>query len=181
MKIKVFGCRSVARELYYAAAFSKNEVEVETVPHNIPLQQLQQMIDDAKADMIVLAMGTCRTVGIHSRSVPITVPKAHNCAALLLGSAERYRRVFAENEDSPVWVNGEGCVHAGEFGQKCAVLTGFFPRKEGLPENVREYVSDLSMIIKMLDQNFDNSRAITVFPGQCIADDAKEIIISEPF
>ena len=182
MKIKVFGCRSVARELYFAASFSKNETEVEILPHSITKQQLQQILDKADADMIVLAMGACRTVGLHSKKVPITAPKAHNCAALLLGSAERYRKVFSENEDSPVWINGMGCHHAGAHGPKCVVLTGFLPKtEENMSEEAREYVSDLSMIIEMLEQNFDESRAITVFPGQCIVESAAEIIISEPF
>jgi len=182
MKIKVFGCRSVARELYFAASFSKNETEVEILPHSITKQQLQQILDKADADMIVLAMGACRTVGLHSKFVPITVPKAHNCAALLLGSAERYRKVFSENEDSPVWVNGSGCSHAGAHGPRCAVMTGFLPKSaECTAEGIREYVSDLSMIMEMLEQSFDESRAITVFPGQCIAADACEIITAEPF
>jgi len=182
MRIKVFGCRAVARELYFSASFSKNEVEVEILPSSVTGQQLQQKIDEAKADMIVLAMGACRTVGLHSKKVPITVPKAHNCAALLLGSAERYRKVFSENEDSPVWMNGLGCRHAGIHGPKCVVLTGFLPESlECKAGEVREYVSDLSMIKEMLDQRFDESCAITVFPGQCIAADVREIIIAEPF
>ena len=50
MRIKVYGCPSVKRELYLLAAFSKNETEIEIVPHNLSQQQLQQKIDQTKAD-----------------------------------------------------------------------------------------------------------------------------------
>ena len=182
MKIKVFGCPSVKRELYLLAAFSKNDIEIETVPHNVSQQMLQQKIDAAKADRIVLAMGACRTVGLHSKSVPIIAPKAHNCAALLLGSAERYRKAFSENEDSPVWINGEGCRHAGIHGQRCAVLTGFLPNSaDTLPEGTKQYVSDLLLLRQLLEQDFDENAAITAFKGQCIVADAQQIIALEPF
>ena len=182
MKIKVFGCPSVKRELYLLAAVSKNEVEVDIIPHGISQQQLQQRIDETKADGIVLAMGACRTVGLHSKKVPITAPKAHNCAALLLGSAERYRKVFSENEDSPVWINGEGCRHAGVHGQRCAVLTGFLPGSaNNLPKGTKQYVSDLSLLRQLLEQDFDEDGAITVIKGRCIVADAQQIIAAEPF
>ena len=181
MKIKVYGCPSVKRELYLLAAFSKNETEIEIVPHGITQQQLQQKIDQTKADRIVLAMGACRTVGLHSKSVPLTVPQVHDCVSLLLGSAERYRKIFSENEDSPVWVNTEECRHAAKRGQRCAVMSGFLPNDaEKLPENTKQYISDLSLLKSLLDMTFDDTQAVIVPQNSRIISDPVEIISFEP-
>ena len=35
-------------------------------------------------------------IGLHSRSLPVIVPRCDDCISLFLGSAERYRKLFRE-------------------------------------------------------------------------------------
>ena len=113
MNIKVFGCPSVKRELYYLASFCPNDADIEIVPPELPQQRLQQLIDFACAERMILIFGQRRLEGLHSGEKFLIVPKAHDCAHLLLGSAERYRRIFSENDDQPRWLNCGEC----HFGQ----------------------------------------------------------------
>jgi hypothetical protein len=49
-------------------------------------------------DYIILAYGLCDNsiAGIKSGGIPLAVPRAHDCITLLLGSKERYARLFSE-------------------------------------------------------------------------------------
>lgn len=50
-------------------------------------------------DGILLGFGLCdqATVGLTSRTLPLVLPRAHDCITLLLGSKERYRQNFTAN------------------------------------------------------------------------------------
>lgn len=75
-------------------------------------RQMQQCIDDAppSAERVVLGYGLCGKglEGVQARSVPVILPRVHDCISLLLGSAEAYRRHFAAHPGtfyySPGWV-----------------------------------------------------------------------------
>jgi hypothetical protein len=51
-------------------------------------------------DAILLGLGLCdkATVGLYARTIPLVIPRAHDCITLLLGSKERYQRYF---DDKP--------------------------------------------------------------------------------
>ncbi len=55
---------------------------------------IQEAIDlaSSRADVVLLGYGLCSNgvVGVVARSVPIVLPRVHDCIALLLGSRERY-------------------------------------------------------------------------------------------
>jgi hypothetical protein len=64
-------------------------------------ERLQAEIDavhtgDSRYDAVVLGYGLCggATAGITAGSVPLVVPRAHDCITLFLGSRERYDREF---------------------------------------------------------------------------------------
>ncbi len=72
--------------------------------HNEPekLQRcLQQSIDEASqkgdADRLVIGYGVCGlgTVGIQARTIPLAMPRVHDCIALFLGGDAAYKREFA--------------------------------------------------------------------------------------
>jgi len=50
-------------------------------------------------DAIVLAYGLCgaATAGLQARSIPVVVPRAHDCITLFLGDRERYTREFTDH------------------------------------------------------------------------------------
>ena len=61
-------------------------------------QRLQEAIDGVdKADIIALGYGLCGrgTVDIRARSIPLVIPRVHDCISLFLGSDEAYRSEFA--------------------------------------------------------------------------------------
>lgn len=113
MKIRVLCCEALARMVYFHAAISKNIIDVEIIRlglHNTPdllRSKLQERIDECsngEYDAIALAYGLCgkSTFGLVSRSIPVVMPKAHDCITLFLGSREKYRDQF-ENQPGTYW------------------------------------------------------------------------------
>lgn len=179
MKLKVLGCDSIKRELYALAAVSAHEVTVETVSA-AKTAVIQRIIDDEKyADCIVLAFGECVLSGIYAAKIPLIAPRVHNCAHLLLGSANRFYSAFSENEDSPRWLNANSCaacaglhpcvVRGGITGEPCAAL----------PEGTREYTADLSLLTSLLNAELGPD-VFEVPKGFRIVSDPVEILIAEP-
>lgn len=105
MRLKCIACEVLARPLYLSAARSAHIVDIELVPkaqHNHPAvlrSLLQERIDAAEGqnyDAIVLGYGLCgqSTAGLFARSLPMVIPRAHDCITLFLGSRARYQEQF---------------------------------------------------------------------------------------
>jgi hypothetical protein len=100
MRIHAIACDVMARPVYLCAARSPHIVDVtlfERGLHADPADlrtRLQAAIDavPSGADAIVLGYGLCggATAGIEARTVPVVVPRAHDCITVFLGSRERY-------------------------------------------------------------------------------------------
>jgi hypothetical protein len=103
----VIGCEVLARPLYACAARSPHIVNISLLRrglHDTPAtlrKRLQVEIDAAgegqsSYDAIVLAYGLCggATEGIVATTVPLILPRAHDCITLFLGSRDRYQREF---------------------------------------------------------------------------------------
>lgn len=108
MRFRCLTCEALARPVYWCAASSPHIVDVELVRrglHERPndlRSQLQAMIDDTpstKYDAVLLVYGLCgqATAGLKAGTVPLVVPKAHDCITLFLGSRARYQEQFALN------------------------------------------------------------------------------------
>jgi hypothetical protein len=108
MRLKCLSCEALTRMVYLCAAQSPHLVDVELVRiglHNEPINLrglLQQKIDAISSkefDAIVLAYGLCgqATMGLAARSVPLVIPRAHDCITLFLGSRARYQQEFEGN------------------------------------------------------------------------------------
>jgi hypothetical protein len=107
------GCDALARIVYLCAAQSPHVVDVELFRiglHNEPADLrtwLQEGIDAASGqeyDAVVLAYGLCgqATAGLVSGSVPLIIPRAHDCITLFLGARRRYQEQF-ENHPGTYW------------------------------------------------------------------------------
>jgi hypothetical protein len=107
MRIKVVACEVVGRELYWCAARARHAVDVTLMPQGLHDNsdlcrgRLQEMIEAAgpdRYDALVLGYGLCNNslVGVQAGRIPMIVPRAHDCITLLLGSKERYARLFAQ-------------------------------------------------------------------------------------
>jgi len=116
----LLACRVLWRELNYYSALSPHDVIItylEQGLHNTPERlrsTLQEHIDrpaQGQCNAILLGYGLCSNgiVGLHARSVPLVVPRAHDCITFLLGSKERYREYFDRHPGtywySPGWID----------------------------------------------------------------------------
>ncbi len=113
MKIKCLACEALARLVYLSAAHSPYIVDVELFKiglHNEPddlRSCLQAKIDASTSedyDAITLAYGLCgkATHGLRARTVPVIIPRAHDCITLFLGSRAQYKDQF-ENYPGTYW------------------------------------------------------------------------------
>lgn len=98
-------CEILARPIYLAAAYSPHVIDIELIHRGLheetgKLQAtLQEHINQAEGkgyQAILLGYGLCGngTVGLRSHSIPLVIPRVHDCITLLLGDARRYEQEF---------------------------------------------------------------------------------------
>jgi hypothetical protein len=109
MRIKAISCDVLYRELCHAASRSPHEVDVQFLPKGLhdqgcrPMRlKLQEEIDKSsgpKYDAIVLGYALCGngTVGLVARTIPIVIPRAHDCTSILMGGVEPHQQYLREN------------------------------------------------------------------------------------
>jgi hypothetical protein len=108
MRLKCLSCEALARIVYLCAAHSPHIVDVELFRlgwHRDPddlrqrLQRSIDAVDNEGYDAIVMGYGLCglSTAGLQSKSIPLVIPRAHDCITLFLGGRERYQREFEDN------------------------------------------------------------------------------------
>lgn len=104
MRLKLIACEILAREFYLLASRSPHIIDVELVTkdlHDYPellRRELQERIDAVRDgyDYILLGYGLCGNATAHlsSRSIPLIIPRVHDCITLYLGSKKRYLEQF---------------------------------------------------------------------------------------
>jgi len=110
-------CDVLFREVCLCASKSKNVVDVifkNKGLHDIGtarmVEELQNVIDQIdcnKYEAILLGYGLCNNGIANLRaSIPIVVPRAHDCITLLMGSKERYAEYFAKNPGTYYYSSG---------------------------------------------------------------------------
>lgn len=110
MRFKAFICEVLAREFYYWSAVSPHIVDIELLDsyyHEYPedmhkiLQEKIDLLEEKKHtyDYIVLGFGLCGKVleNLKSRSIPVVMPKAHDCITLFMGSKDVFAEYFRDN------------------------------------------------------------------------------------
>jgi len=129
MRLLALTCEILARPVYLCAARSPNVVDVRLnrlglhdEPPNLRAI-LQGEIDGVAAphEAVVLAYGLCggATAGLRAGSVPLVVPRAHDCITVFLGSRDRYTAEFTGHPGTYWYVqdyverNDEGSVFSG--------------------------------------------------------------------
>ncbi len=125
MRLQFIACKVMQREAYFCAARSKNVVDVvlmEQGLHDTPdelRRQVQKALDNTldiqgrPYDASLLGYGLCSNgiVGL-SATIPIVVPRGHDCITLLLGSKERYQEYF-DSHRGVYWYSA-GWIEAGK-------------------------------------------------------------------
>jgi hypothetical protein len=125
MRILLIGCEVIIRELCDAIPRSPHVIDARFLSkglHDLGARSmragLQAAIDEAetqpeKYDAIALGYGLCGTglAGVEARSVPLVLPRAHDCITLLMGSRLGFERYF---QDHPgVYYRSSGWVERG--------------------------------------------------------------------
>ena len=106
MRLKLIACEVLYRELCAAVARSVNQVDLEFLPKGLHdkgvarmLARLQEALDQTETgsyDAVLFGYALCGNglVGLTARSLPVIVPRAHDCITLFFGSRERYLEYF---------------------------------------------------------------------------------------
>lgn len=107
MRFHLISCEVMFREMCDAVARSPHQVNVRFLSkglHDLGAKemrrQLQECVDQAQDhDAVLMGYALCGNGlnGLEARSVPLVVPRAHDCIALLMGSRKRYADFFAAN------------------------------------------------------------------------------------
>jgi hypothetical protein len=118
-RFRMISCEVSQREVYAAAARARHLIDVDFLPkglHDVGPQRmaafLQEAVDSRPPDpyeAILLWYGLCNNGVCGVRApLPMVVPRAHDCIALLLGSRRRYEAFFRVNPGtfykSPGWI-----------------------------------------------------------------------------
>ncbi len=104
-KLKFIGCEIIHREACLLAARGPHAVDLQFLRkglHDLDTAEmrstLQSAIDevDAGYDAIILGYARCSdgVVGLTAGSVPIVIPRAHDCITFFFGGREAYREYF---------------------------------------------------------------------------------------
>lgn len=124
MRLKLISCEVLGREMRAAVARSPHQVDLEFLSkglHDIGgggmCERLQQAVDRADAsryEAILLGYALCGNgiLGLTARSLPLVIPRAHDCITLLMGSRQRYGEYFENNPG--VYFRSTGWLEHGE-------------------------------------------------------------------
>lgn len=117
LKIKAIACEVFARELSYAAAISPHRWDIKFMPfglHDTPDKLRAAVQEEINAtnsndyDFIVLAYGLCSrgTADVTAKSIPLIIPRAHDCITLFLGSRAKYNQEFSAHPGTYYYSSG---------------------------------------------------------------------------
>lgn len=126
MNLKLICCNVFMREACAAIAQTPHVIDVEFTElgehvHSETLRDgLQARIDAAgqaarRYDAILLLYGVCgnATIGLQARSIPLVIPRAHDCCTILLGSRAKFREHFEVNPSTPF--SSAGYMERGDY------------------------------------------------------------------
>jgi hypothetical protein len=100
LRLNVIACAVFQRELEALAAGAKTDLtfrQLDIGLHEGPAENLRTALQGAidaipagTCDAIAIAYGLCNRgiIGLHTRSVPVVLPRAHDCIGILLGGTQ---------------------------------------------------------------------------------------------
>ena len=124
MRLKLIACEILCREFCWAIARSPHRVDVEFLPKglhdigqiamNARLVEVVEAVNGQPYDAILLGYALCSNglVGLKAKTVPLVLPKAHDCITLFLGDKQKYLEYFESNPG--VYFKTSGWIERGE-------------------------------------------------------------------
>ncbi|MGA9627240.1 MAG: DUF1638 domain-containing protein [Bryobacteraceae bacterium] len=141
MRLKLISCEVLYREMCAAAAHSPHQVDVEFLPKGLHdqsgpamrarLQEAADRVDATRYEAVLLGYALCGNgvAGLVSRTLPVVIPRAHDCIALLMGGRDRYRSYF-ENHPG-VFFRSTGWLERGQDLDQAALLIARYGEDNG--------------------------------------------------
>jgi hypothetical protein len=141
VRLKLISCEVLYREMCAAAARSPHQVDVEFLPKGLHdeggqamcarLQEAADRADATRYEAVLLGYALCGNgiAGLESRTLPLVIPRAHDCIALLMGGRDRYRSYF-ENHPG-VFFRSTGWLERGEDLDQAALLIARYGEDNG--------------------------------------------------
>jgi hypothetical protein len=148
MRILLIGCAVLLRELSDAIVHSPHLIDAQSLPAGLHdtgaktmRQRIQEGIDGAEGkryDAIALGYALCGTglVGVRARSIPLVLPRGHDCITLLMGSRDKYTEYF--NANPGVYFRSTGWVERDDELVEQAAGIGLTADLQGLIEKYGE-------------------------------------------
>ena len=124
MRYKLISCEIFFREICAAAARSEHVLDIEFLPKGLHdlgqekmlryLEDVLSTVDESCYEAILLGYGLCNNgvAGLRAKTIPLVIPRAHDCITLFLGSKERYLDYF--NKHPGVYYFTTGWLERGE-------------------------------------------------------------------
>ncbi len=124
MRIQLIACEIFYREVCGAIADASHIVDVAFLPkglHDVGpvvmsarIREALASVQESRYDAVTLAYGLCNNglVGLAARSIPLVVPRAHDCITIFLGDKQRYLDYFYDNPG--VYFQTPGWIERGE-------------------------------------------------------------------
>lgn len=149
MRLKLIACEILYREVCAAVARSVNQVDVEFLPkglHDIGQAGMSQrltetlaQVDESRYEAVLFGYGLCSNgvVGLGARSIPLVIPRAHDCITLFLGSKERYLDYFQAHPG--VYFQTTGWLERGDHLHQ--VNPQSIARQSGMTQTYEELVA----------------------------------------
>jgi len=143
-KTAIVACEIFFREICHFAASCGNVIDAVFLPKGLHDKGGGAMRESIQAEVdrcegkgyrhIALGYALCNNgiAGVEARSVPLVVPKAHDCITLFLGSKERYKEYFFRNTGT--YFHTTGWLERGTPGE------GFFDSQLGPKQEMKELI-----------------------------------------
>ena len=141
MRLKLISCEVLYREMCAAVARSPHHVDMEFLPIGLHdqggesmrtrLQEAVDHVDATRYDAVLLGYALCGNgvAGLESRTLPLVIPRAHDCIALIMGGRDRYRSYF-ENHPG-VYFRSTGWLERGQDLDQAALLIARYGEDNG--------------------------------------------------
>jgi hypothetical protein len=129
------------REMCAAVARSPHQVDLEFLPKGLHdlggpamrarLQEAADRVDATRYEAVLLGYALCGNgvAGLVSRNLPLVIPRAHDCIALLMGGRDRYR-IYFENHPG-VFFRSTGWLERGQDLDQAALLIARYGEDNG--------------------------------------------------
>jgi hypothetical protein len=148
MKLNLVSCEVLYRELCHLIARSPNQIDCRFLPkglHDIGslgmVERLQAAVDAADLpgyDAILMGYALCNNgiAGLRARTLPLVIPRGHDCMTMFFGSRDRYMDYFQNNPGT--YFLTSGWIERGEATGELKQIS--IPNKNGMDMTFEQLV-----------------------------------------